>query len=175
MKLPMTFGKSAKPIPDIKPDSIKTHIQEDEKKYVCEENIPGIEENLSPNDYSTILHRTWLDAGLMDPGDIMHYLTYTYRKISPCLQGIHSTDVLEAVKAYGEVLRHPELYWFTANVSMQSFFEKQLDRFLPKNEPLKSLLKKPESKKEYVSPHFCPPLPKDDFSDQVDEMLARRG
>lgn len=58
----------------------------------------------------------------------------TWRDISPCIKGIHSDDVIQAIKNFGTIINGPPgKYWWTARISIKNFFQKHVEKFLPTN------------------------------------------
>lgn len=91
--------------------------------------VPGSE-------YPKILFAAWSNLGekVYQPPNEIHFLNAAYPKSRPRFHGIHSSDVLQAIANFGEILAAPSgKYFWNQRVTFEIFMERHLERFLPAN------------------------------------------
>jgi hypothetical protein len=86
--------------------------------------------------YPKKILEAWTDLGdrVIQPASDIAFLSTYSRDVSPSVKGIHSNDVLAAIRSFGEIIRAPPgTYYWTARVTVGQFFQKHLEKFLPAN------------------------------------------
>ncbi len=97
------------------------------------EGIPMI--RYEPSGYHETIRKAWEAIGdKVIQVDAVRWTVSTWPKVSAAIRGIHSDDVLAALRNLKTLLDAPEgTYFVGANFDPAFFFERHLDRFLPRN------------------------------------------
>lgn len=132
----------------IKEDIVHTSLEvggmgggeNEEKKCVPKKSNPKSKDKepthvLDGYEYRSAVRMEWDRLGdkvYIAPDTIL--FENTWRDISPCIKGIHSDDVIQAIKNFGIIVNGPPgKYWWTARISIKNFFQKHVEKFLPVN------------------------------------------
>jgi hypothetical protein len=77
---------------------------------------------------------TKLGERVYQPGDYATVFASKWGELRRHVQGIHSDDVLAAIRNFGKILAGPPgKYYWNQRVNLESFLSKHLDKFLPQN------------------------------------------
>jgi hypothetical protein len=121
---------------DIKGESLKSLSGQ------SQDNVLSLQENLSGNNYASLVYDEWIKTKASYPGDKSRFLQVVWPKIRLFLTGIHSDDVLSAIRSYGEILSKPGQYKYSEKpyiLGLTTFFEKHIEEFLPLAKPFENL------------------------------------
>lgn len=129
-------------------------IRREEKKEEHTTRAPIIEpipETPRLSEYQALIREEWENLGgkVYPAPDPIRFASVSWRDIAPCIKGIHSDEVLQAVRNFGTILSAPEgKYYWTQRITIGQFFTRHLERFLPKNFNPRDF----ETRKKEVSP-----------------------
>jgi hypothetical protein len=116
------------------------HTPREEKTDGRSEGIPrqGSEPSSPPGE--SAMPRAVFDAwgklgdGVYQPGDYATVFAARWGELRRFVRGIHSNDVLAAVANLGRILGSPPgTYYWSQRITLQTFLEKHLEKFLPGN------------------------------------------
>jgi hypothetical protein len=119
---------------------------------VCahEEFQESPQEEAQPPEYGRVIY----DAIAAHPGwkikppSLFLGWAAVWSRVRPFLAGYHSDDVLAAIKAYGDIRAEPAAYWWSADLTVETFFTKHLSRFVPSADPYNSMKKESQESDE---------------------------
>jgi hypothetical protein len=138
-------------------------------------------DTLPGSEYSKALYLAWskLEDKVYQPPNEIHWLNSTFPKSRPHFRGIHSSDVLQAIANFGEILTAPPgKYFWNQRVSFEAWSERHLSRFLPANfKPDDYLVresKAPRREEPYRQPLVSTyePIPEENFRPPTEEEQA---
>lgn len=95
-----------------------------------------VQEAPSLSEYQAIIREEWdkLGGKVYPAPDPIRFASVSWRDIAPCIKGIHSDKVLQAIRNLGIILGDTKgKYWWTQPCGIVPFFQKHLERFLPGN------------------------------------------
>lgn len=110
-----------------------------------------VQEAPSLSEYQAIIREEWdkLGGKVYPAPDPIRFASVSWRDIAPCIKGIHSDEVLQAIRNFGTILSAPEgKYYWTQRITIGQFFTRHLERFLPGNFNPRDF----ETRKKEVSP-----------------------
>lgn len=95
------------------------------------------------------IFKEWSALGdrVVQPPNQIHFLSKAGNEIAPYTRGVHSSDVLQSIRNFGEVLEDPRCYW-RAKISVYTFFQRHFEKFLPQNYRKTDFLELKELEKE---------------------------
>ena len=103
------------------------------------------------SEYQSLIREEWENLGgkVYPAPDPIRFASVSWRDIAPCIKGIHSDEVLQAIRNFGTILSAPEgKYYWTQRITIGQFFARHLERFLPGNFNPRDF----ETRKKEVSP-----------------------
>jgi|GEM_PF-3899461 len=71
---------------------------------------------------------------VFQPGDFATAFAARWSELRRSIRGVHSDDVLAAIKNFGSILTGPPgRYYWNQRITLQAFFERHLEKFIPAN------------------------------------------
>jgi hypothetical protein len=96
----------------------------------------GWRPDVTLTEYQRLVREAWAELGdkVYPPPDPVKFAMSSWSKLSPAFRGVHSDDVLAAIRNFGGVVNGPEgkFYW-KARIGIEKWAESHLDKFLPAN------------------------------------------
>jgi len=86
--------------------------------------------------YPGVVLAAWGEIGekVYQPLNLLQFLQTWGRDIAPYVKGVHSDDVLGAIKNFKSVACAPEgTYYWSQKIGISAFMQKHLEKFIPQN------------------------------------------
>jgi len=86
--------------------------------------------------YPEMVFAEWAALGdkVFQPAGLVQFLQTWSRDIAPFVRGVHSDDVLAAIRNLGVIVAAPKgTYYWKFRIGIAGFLSKHLEKFLPKN------------------------------------------